>query len=190
MKQESCCACNCNTHCMDPTCPLIFAWTTLSPFTILSSRISQPSGIGYFSLLLLFSSCMQDKALRARQQHVQTKIEGADKVGANKQMLQTGRVLYKLRHVFVQLVNYICPKIAEACLPLLASLSLCHVHQFSIIFTDITYNCVYNFNKIPWLPLMWMVRFVTFVHKDFFPDKYWVVSMWIGQGKECLHQRR
>ena len=33
-------------------------------------------------------------------------------------------------------------------------------------------NFVYNFNKTPWFPLMWMVRFVTFVHKDFFPDKY------------------
>ena len=31
---------------------------------------------------------------------------------------------------------------------------------------------VYNFNKTPWFPLMWMVRFVTFVHKDLFPDKY------------------
>ena len=27
-------------------------------------------------------------------------------------------------------------------------------------------NFVYNFNKTPWFPLMWMVRFVTFVHKD------------------------
>ena len=26
-------------------------------------------------------------------------------------------------------------------------------------------NFVYNFNKTPWFPLMWMVRFVTFVHK-------------------------
>ena len=25
-------------------------------------------------------------------------------------------------------------------------------------------NFVYNFNKTPWFPLMWMVRFVTFVH--------------------------
>ena len=24
----------------------------------------------------------------------------------------------------------------------------------------------YNFNKTPWFPLMWMVRFLTFVHKD------------------------
>ena len=29
---------------------------------------------------------------------------------------------------------------------------------------------VYNFNKTPWFPLMWMVRFLTFVHKDLFPD--------------------
>ena len=27
-------------------------------------------------------------------------------------------------------------------------------------------NFVYNFSKTPWFPLMWMVRFVTFVHKD------------------------
>ena len=26
-------------------------------------------------------------------------------------------------------------------------------------------NFVYNFSKTPWFPLMWMVRFVTFVHK-------------------------
>ena len=32
---------------------------------------------------------------------------------------------------------------------------------FSLILTF-----VYNFNKTPWSPLMWMVRFVTFVHKD------------------------
>ena len=32
-------------------------------------------------------------------------------------------------------------------------------------------NFVYNFNKTPWFPLMWMVRFVTFVHKDLFPAK-------------------
>ena len=31
---------------------------------------------------------------------------------------------------------------------------------------------VYNFSKTPWLPLMWMVRFVTFVYKDLFFDKY------------------
>ena len=31
-------------------------------------------------------------------------------------------------------------------------------------------NFVYNFNKTPLFPLMWMVRFVTFVHKDLFPD--------------------
>ena len=29
-------------------------------------------------------------------------------------------------------------------------------------------NFVYNFNKTPWFPLMWMVRFVTFVHKYIF----------------------
>ena len=39
-------------------------------------------------------------------------------------------------------------------------------------------NFVYNFNKPPWFPLMWMVRFVTFVHKDLFPDKYlWSLNM-------------
>ena len=27
-------------------------------------------------------------------------------------------------------------------------------------------NFVYNFNKTPWFPLMWKVRFVTFVHKQ------------------------
>ena len=37
---------------------------------------------------------------------------------------------------------------------------------------------VYNFNKTPWFPLMWMVRFVTFVHKDLFPDKYLWSSTW------------
>ena len=35
---------------------------------------------------------------------------------------------------------------------------------------EISWNCfssnfVYNFNKTPWFPLMWMIRFVTFVHK-------------------------
>ena len=29
---------------------------------------------------------------------------------------------------------------------------------------------VYNFNKTPWFLLRWMVRFLTFVHKDLFPD--------------------
>merc|ERR1712037_986850 len=29
-------------------------------------------------------------------------------------------------------------------------------------------NFVYNFSKTPWFPLMWMVRFVTFVHKYLF----------------------
>ena len=29
---------------------------------------------------------------------------------------------------------------------------------------------VYNFNKAPWFLLRWMVRFLTFVHKDLFPD--------------------
>ena len=32
-------------------------------------------------------------------------------------------------------------------------------------------NFVYNFSKTPWFPLMWMVRFVTFVHKDLFRVK-------------------
>ena len=39
-------------------------------------------------------------------------------------------------------------------------------------------NFVYNFSKTPWFPLMWMVRFVTFVHKDLFPDKYLWSSTW------------
>ena len=42
---------------------------------------------------------------------------------------------------------------------------------------EISWRCsssyfVYNFSKTPWFSLMWMVRYVTFVHMDLLPDKY------------------
>ena len=40
------------------------------------------------------------------------------------------------------------------------------------------FNFIYNFKKIPWFPLMWVVGFVTFVHMDLFPDKYFWSSKW------------
>ena len=45
-------------------------------------------------------------------------------------------------------------------------------HCFSIYF-------VYYFSKTSWLVLMWMVRFVTFVHRDMFFDKYF----WSSKGE-------
>ena len=60
---------------------------------------------------------------------------------------------------------------------------------------EISYHCsssyfVYNFSKTPWFPLMWMIRFVNFVHKDLFPDKYlwsltWEIHLKILQPTPC-----